>query len=51
MNEECSGMVGGEQHADIESWTGGARYNNMKETSCGQGYMVVERWGEGCDNS
>ena len=26
---ECSGMVGGEQHGDIESWTGGSWYGNM----------------------
>ena len=26
-------MVGGEQHGDIESWTGGARYDNRKDTS------------------
>ena len=25
-------MVGGEQHGDIESWTGGARYDNRKDT-------------------
>ena len=30
-------MVGGEQHGDSESWTGGARYDNRKETSCEQG--------------
>ena len=36
-------MVGGEQHGDIESWTGGARYDNRKEASWGQGYMVVKR--------
>ena len=35
-------MVGGEQHGDIESWTGGARYDNTKETSWGQGDMVME---------
>ena len=35
-------MVGGEQHGDIESWTGGARYDNRKETSWGQGDMVIE---------
>ena len=40
---ECSGMVGGDQHGDSESWTGGARYDNMKEASWGQGDMVVER--------
>ena len=40
---ECSGMVGEEQHGDIESWTGGARYDNRKDTSWGQGDMVVER--------
>ena len=40
---ECSGMVGGEQHSVIESWTGGALYVNRKETSWGQGDMVVER--------
>ena len=40
---ECSLMVAGEQRSDIESWTGGARYDNRKETSWGQGDMVVER--------
>ena len=30
---ECSGMVGEEQHGDIESRPGGARYDNRKETS------------------
>ena len=32
-----------EQHGDTESRTGGARCDNRKEASCGQGYMVVER--------
>ena len=39
---ECSGMVGGEQHGGIESWTGCAWYDNREQTQ-GQGYMVVER--------
>ena len=30
-------MMGGEQHGDIESWTGGARYDNRKDSSWGQG--------------
>ena len=31
--------MGGEQHGDIESWTGGAWYDNMKET-----YWGHETW-------
>ena len=29
MKEDCWRMVGGEQHGDSESWTGGARYDTM----------------------
>ena len=36
-------MVGGEQQGDSESLTGGAWYDNRKDISWGQGYMVVER--------
>ena len=35
-------MVGGEQHGDSESLTGGAWYDNRMDISWGQGYMVVE---------
>ena len=48
MKEDCWRMFrnggrtpGGEQHGDIESWTGGAWYDNMMETSWGQGYVMV----------
>ena len=44
-------MVGGEQHVENESWTGGAWYVNRKESSWGQGDMVVERRIEGCNKS
>ena len=40
---ECSGMVGGEQHGDIESRTGGAWYVNRMKASRRQEDMVVER--------